>query len=95
MRLLPPAHERGDRADGDDGPSPRGLGCHLVGDGLYREEGAVQVDVLHAAPEGVGQVEEGVERAYPGVGDEDVDSGKGGDGRGDDLARSAGCLGRI
>jgi hypothetical protein len=38
----------------------------------------------------VGQVEEGVKRAYSGVGDEDVDSGKGGDGRGDDLVWSAG-----
>lgn len=41
--LAPPAHERGDGGDADDGAAGRGLRGHLAGGGLHREEGAVEV----------------------------------------------------
>lgn len=76
MTLFPTAHEGGDRADGDDVPPlavDGFLGGHDVGDGLDDEEGPVQVHVLYFTPEVVGEGEEGVEGAYPRVGDQVID----------------------
>lgn len=54
VRLLSATHERRDTRDCNDRATLRRLSCHLVGNSLNNKEGAIQVDVLDAAPQVVG-----------------------------------------
>lgn len=85
MRLSGTTHQRGYTRDRDDTSPSWFLLGHLVGDGARNVEASVQVDVLYFFPELVGHVEECVEGADAGVGDEDVDSGEGFEGFTDNL----------
>jgi len=88
MDLLSPAHHSRYARHGDDAPSlpvDRFLRAHDSCDGLSDIERAGEIDVLRHLPEGGGEGEEGVERAYTGVGDEAVYPGEGGKGHGDYL----------
>lgn len=76
MRLHHPPKERTDTTYSNDRSPPvlPLLFYHLVGYRTGDEECAVEVDGLGFEEERVGHVEEGVEGADAGVGDEDVDA---------------------
>jgi hypothetical protein len=85
MRLACTTHQGRDTGDRDDTPTTGFLRGHLVCNGTGDVETSIHVDVLHFFPERVGHVEERVERADTGVGDENVDSVERFDGFCDDL----------